>query len=208
MTVRAGLFCLHSKGARKIQQQAPDGWGVDELNVGEAADVDGMDWRVSIACVAGPMRFIPEADEMEEIMANITRYTPFGEIMDQMFNNFMGRPLRILEEETGMQVRTDLAEDEKAYTIKAEIPGVKKEDIHVTVDGNRVSISAETKRESEEKEGAKVIRSERYYGKVYRSMLLENDVDQSEAEAKYADGVLTLRLPKKPGSTTKQLTVN
>jgi HSP20 family protein len=144
----------------------------------------------------------------EVVMANITRYTPFGDLMDEMFKNFMSRPMRYLEQETGMQMRVDVSEDDKNFAIKAEIPGVKKEDIHVTIDGNRVSISAESRQESEEKEGAKVIRSERYYGKVYRSMTLDSDVDQNAAEAKYADGVLTLTLPKKPGGTTRQLTVN
>jgi len=140
-------------------------------------------------------------------MANITRYSPFSDLMDEMFKNFMARPMRILEDEAGMQIRTDVSEDDKAFTIKAEIPGVKKEDIHVTVDGNRVSISAETKKETEEKEGSKVIRSERYYGKVFRSMSLDSDVDQDTAQANYADGVLTLTLPKKAGASVKQLTV-
>ncbi len=141
-------------------------------------------------------------------MANITRWTPFGDLMDEMFKSFMSRPMRYLEDETGMQMRVDVSEDDKNFAIKAEIPGVKKEDIHVTIDGNRVSISAEARKESEEKEGAKVIRSERYYGKVYRSMTLDSDVEQNTAEAKYADGVLTLTLPKKPGGATRQLTVN
>lgn len=140
-------------------------------------------------------------------MANITRYSPFNDLMDEMFKNFMSRPMRLLEDETGMQMRVDVSEDDKAYTIKAEIPGVKKEDINVSIDGNRLSISAETKKEAEGKEGSKVIRSERYYGKVFRAMTLDSDVDQNEAEAKYADGVLTLSLPKKAGSARKQLTV-
>jgi HSP20 family protein len=140
-------------------------------------------------------------------MANITRYSPFSDLMDEMFKNFMSRPLRLFEDEASMQIRSDLSEDDKAYTIKAEIPGVKKEDIQVTIDGNRVSISAETKKETEEKEGSKVIRSERYYGKVFRSMTLESDVDQAGADANYADGVLTLTLPKKAGGNAKQLTI-
>jgi len=140
-------------------------------------------------------------------MANIVRYSPFSDIMDEMFKNFMSRPMRFMEDETGIQMRTDIAEDDQSYTIKAEIPGVKKEDIHVTIDANRISISAETKRETEIKEGAKTIRSERYYGKVYRAMTLESDVDQNTADAQYNDGILTLKLPKKAGSATKQLTV-
>jgi HSP20 family protein len=141
-------------------------------------------------------------------MANIIRYTPFNTLMDEMFNNFMtSRPMRFLEEETGMQMRTDVTENDKAYTLKADIPGVKKEDINITIDGNRVSVSAETKRESEEKEGDKVIRSERYYGKVYRSVVLDCDVDQEQADAAYDNGVLTLTLPKKTNTAAKQLTV-
>ena len=141
-------------------------------------------------------------------MANIIRYSPFGDLMDEMFKNFMtSRPMRFLEEETGMQMRTDVSEDDKSYTMKMEIPGVKKEDINITIDGNRVSVSAETKQESEEKEGSKVVRSERYYGKVYRSMALDSDVDQDAADAQYKDGLLTLTLPKKAGSAVKQLTI-
>jgi HSP20 family protein len=141
-------------------------------------------------------------------MANIIRYTPFNTLMDEMFNNFMtSRPMRFLEEETGMQMRTDVTENDKTYTLKADIPGVKKEDINITIDGNRVSVSAETKRESEEKEGDKVIRSERYYGKVYRSVVLDCDVDQEQADAAYDNGVLTLTLPKKTNTAAKQLTV-
>ena len=141
-------------------------------------------------------------------MANIVRYSPFTDLMDEMFKNFMGtRPMRFLEEDTGMQMRTDVSEDDKAYTLKAEIPGVKKEDVHVSIDGNRISISAEVKKETEEKEGAKTIRSERYYGKIYRSVALDDDVDMDAAEAKYADGVLTLSLPKKAGHANKQLTI-
>jgi HSP20 family protein len=102
----------------------------------------------------------------------------------------------------------DLKEDDKAYTVHAEIPGMKKEDIQVSIDGNRVSISAETKTEKEEKKGEKVLRSERYYGKVARSFTLANDVDEAKAKAKYADGVLELTLPKKEGATTaKKLAV-
>jgi HSP20 family protein len=57
-------------------------------------------------------------------MANITRYSPFSDLMDKMFRNVMSRPMRLLEDESGMQMRVDVAEDDKAYTIKAEIPGV------------------------------------------------------------------------------------
>jgi HSP20 family protein len=90
----------------------------------------------------------------------------------------------------------DVKEDDNAYLVHAEIPGVKKEDIKVDVDGNMVSISAEVKQEKEEKKGERVIRSERYHGSVARSFRLAHDVDDSKAQAKYTDGVLELTLPK------------
>jgi len=85
---------------------------------------------------------------------------------------------------------------------------VKKDDIHVSIDGNQVTISGETKKESEEKKGEEVIRSERYYGKVSRSFTLAQDVDESKVVAKYADGVLKLTLPMKSKAATRKITVN
>ena len=146
-------------------------------------------------------------------MANITRYDPFKEItrfdpfrdLDDMFKGFMVRPvLRDLEPE----IKLDVSEDDKTYTVRAEIPGVTKEDIKVAVDGNEVSISAEVKKQKEEKEGKKVIRSERYYGSVYRSFTLDHDVDPDATKAKYTDGVLELTLPKKPGTAGKEIKVS
>ena len=146
-------------------------------------------------------------------MANITRYDPFGDLtrfepfrnFDDIFKGFMVRPVL---HEMEPEIKMDVAEDDKAYTVRAEIPGVKKDDIKVAVDGNQVSISAEVKKEKEEKEGKKVIRSERYYGKVYRSFSLGQEVDQNATKAKYSDGVLELTLPKKPGTAGKEITIS
>jgi len=142
-------------------------------------------------------------------MANITRYDPFDlafEPLDDIFRGFF-RPVRFEGLPQAMQIKLDVKENEKDYTVHAEIPGVKKDDIHVTIEGNQVSVSAEVKKEKEEKEGAKVIRSERYFGKVYRSFSLGHDIDDAAAKAKYADGVLELTLPKKAGSAAKKLAV-
>jgi HSP20 family protein len=146
-------------------------------------------------------------------MANLTRYDPFRDLtrfepfrnFDDMFKGFMVRPVL---SEMEPEIKMDVSEDDKAYTVRAEIPGVKKDDIKVAVEGNQVSISAEVKKEKEEKEGKKVIRSERYYGKVYRSFSLAQDVDQNATKAKYSDGVLELTLPKKPGTAGKEITVS
>lgn len=118
------------------------------------------------------------------------------------------RPWRAEHLERAPQIRLDLAEHEDSYTVKAEIPGVRKEDIKVRVDGNQVTISAEVKKEKEERKGSRVLRSERQYGFASRSFALASDVDDSKAQAKYVDGVLELTLPKKPTSSGRQLSVS
>ncbi|HWT28538.1 MAG TPA: Hsp20 family protein, partial [Methylophilaceae bacterium] len=105
-------------------------------------------------------------------------------------------------------LKVDVQEDEHRYTVHAEIPGVKKEDINVTIDGNHIAISAEVRREKEVKDGARMLRSERHYGKVARSFVLESEVDEAKADASYKDGVLELTLPKKSVTAAKRLTVN
>lgn len=140
-------------------------------------------------------------------MANITRYDPFDPY-DDLFKGLVLRPMRFEMPTRQLQAKMDVSETEQAYTIKAEIPGVKKDDIHVSIDGSQVSISAEVKNEKEEKEGEKVIHSERYYGKVQRTVTLAQDIDESKASAKYVDGVLNLTLPKKAATAMKKLAVN
>lgn len=139
-------------------------------------------------------------------MANLIRFTPRDDVFDDLFRGFFMSPVR-LEGGQEMQIKMDVKEDDKAYTVHAEIPGVKKEDIHVSIDGSLVSISAEIKNEKEVKEGEKVLRSERYYGKVSRSFTLGNDVDESASQARYDNGVLELTLPKKAASKSKRLEI-
>ncbi|MGQ0578431.1 MAG: Hsp20/alpha crystallin family protein [Betaproteobacteria bacterium] len=140
-------------------------------------------------------------------MANLTRYTyPLDETFDDLFKGFFVRPMAF-ESEKPVQVRMDVKEDDAAYVVEAEIPGVKKEDINVTIDGNQVAITAEFRREREDKQGEKVLRSERYYGKAYRAFSLAQDVDEASAQAKYNEGVLELRLPKKAAVTAKKLSI-
>jgi HSP20 family protein len=139
-------------------------------------------------------------------MANITRFDPFSDYIDDVFRRAL-RPVRWELEDQPLQIKFDVAENDKSYTVKAEVPGVKKEDINVQVEGNQVSITAESKREKDVKEGDKVIRSERYYGSLSRTFSLPFEVDEAGASAKYADGILELTLPKKSGSSTKKLNV-
>ena len=147
-------------------------------------------------------------------MANLTRWDPFGEIarfdpfrdMNDYFKGFMLRPVfQGLDAEP--EIKLEISEADKAYTVKAEVPGVKKEDIQVSIEGNQISIGAEVKREKDEREGKKLVRSERYYGRQFRTFTLAHDIDESKAEAEYTDGVLRLTLPKKPGSETRKIAI-
>lgn len=139
-------------------------------------------------------------------MSNLMRFEPFDTAFEDMFKNFL-RPLRRELALQPMQITLDITENDKEYNVRAEIPGVKKEDVNITIDGNHVAISAEVKKEKEEKKDEKVLRSERYYGRVYRSFTLDQDVDEAKSEAKYKDGVLELKLPKKAGATARRVTV-
>jgi len=147
-------------------------------------------------------------------MANITRFNPFEELaafrplanLDDLFKGFSVRPW-LSDADLEPRIKVEVSETDAAYGVKAEIPGVKKEDIRVAIEGNQVFIEAELKKEKEEKKGEKVVRSERYYGKQSRSFSLGQDIDAGAAEAKYADGVLELKLPKKANGSSKELKV-
>lgn len=137
-------------------------------------------------------------------MTNITRYNPSA--LDDLFQGFFMRPMAFEDRDT-MQIKMDVSEDDKSYTVHAEIPGVKKDDIQVNIDGKHVTISAETKSEKEVKNGERLLRSERYYGSVSRSFTLAESVDEAGAQAKYTDGVLHLTLPKRVATSSKKLVI-
>lgn len=137
-------------------------------------------------------------------MANITRYDPFDEMFGDLLKGFFVRPVSF-EGPSQFPVKVDVTEGDNAYKVLAELPGVKKEDINVSIDGSQISINAEVKKEHEEKDGERVLRSERYYGKFSRSFALADDVDEAAAQAKYSDGVLELILPKKAAVSAKKL---
>ena len=106
------------------------------------------------------------------------------------------------------QMRVDVKENADGYEVHAELPGMKKEDIHVHIDGPVVSISAERKQEKEVKDGEKVLRTERYFGKVSRSFQLGQEIDEAKASARFNDGVLELALPKKAEAQAKRLNID
>jgi len=139
-------------------------------------------------------------------MANMTRYSPFEDLLHDLGKGFFLKPFPV-PAAADLQMKIDVKEDDKSFTIKADIPGVKKEDIHVDVDGGMVTVRAEAKQEKEEKKGEKVIHSERSYGMVSRSFTLPGDVDDKGAKAEYKDGVLNLVLPKKANGSAKRIEV-
>lgn len=148
-------------------------------------------------------------------MANITRFSPLRELerfspfqeLEDLWKSMRVFPLSGSMESSFADIRLDVAEDEKNYIVKANLPGVAKDDIKVSIDGNQVSISTEVKRE-QEAGGQSMLRSERFYGQQYRSFTLDSAIDEENASAKYENGVLELTLPKKGGASAHQLKVH
>ncbi|MFA8393079.1 Hsp20/alpha crystallin family protein [Burkholderia ubonensis] len=143
-------------------------------------------------------------------MSNMMRYDPFS--MEPVSDLFQGlfRPLRGLtttDEPDLASVKIDVTESDAAYSVKAELPGVAKEDIDVQVTGRTVSINAKVERSKEQKEGERVIRRERYSGAISRSFSLADEIDEANATAAYQDGILSLTLPKKAPVGQKKLTI-
>ncbi|MGZ8203896.1 MAG: Hsp20/alpha crystallin family protein [Burkholderiales bacterium] len=141
-------------------------------------------------------------------MANLNR---LDEAFDDLLRGFFVRPVAFEgghgDQQLVAQFRVDVSENEQAYTVRAELPGVKKEDINISIDGDQVAISAECKNEKEVKDGERVLRSERFYGKLHRAFQLGQAIDENAAGAKYADGVLELTLPKKAATQARRIAI-
>lgn len=133
------------------------------------------------------------------------RMSLFDEFFRDLAPGFYIRPLH--GDPLPQQIKLDVSESDNAYTIEAELPGVNKDAISVTVENNVVTISAEVKQEDTKREGDKVLHSERYFGSVSRTLALPGDVDESQANAKFENGVLTLTLPKKVAVAGKRIRI-
>jgi len=141
-------------------------------------------------------------------MANITRFDPFNDLVDDIFKGFLVRPVAYEGRGDALpRMKVDVAEKNGGYIVTAELPGVKKEDIQVSIDGAEVSLTAEVKREKEVEKDERVLHAERVFGKLTRSFALPQEVDEARAEAKFRDGVLELTLPKKAAAARKQVTI-
>ena len=137
-------------------------------------------------------------------MNHLPVYDPLARAaFDQVVRGFFG-PARV--QKTGSAIRIDVSETDAAFLVRAEIPGVRKDDIQVTIDGGEVAIGAEVKR-GEVREGERVLRSERYEGALYRSFAFASDIDETASEAKYENGVLELKLAKKTPLAARKLTI-
>ena len=142
-------------------------------------------------------------------MMNMTRFTP----LESAFENILrGIPVWVPNPEARASAptpfRMDVSENDKEYRVQAELPGVKKDEISITINGNEVSVSAELKYEKDVKNGDTMLRAERAYGKMQRAFTLGHEVDQASVQAKYTDGVLDLTLPKKAAAAAKRIMVH
>ncbi len=138
-------------------------------------------------------------------MNALTRAEQFDSLFPEIFRRF-ARPFA-LSDNLPAEIRIDVTENDKDYQVRAEIPGAKKEDIRVTVDGNFVSIAAEVKKEKEEKHGGRVLLKESYVGSSSRGFSLAHEIDSKGVVAKLEDGILKLTLPKSSGSAARSIQV-
>jgi HSP20 family protein len=139
----------------------------------------------------------------------MTNLVPFSSPIDDLLNGFFVRPVSFESRawDRPVQVRTDVYENENAYRVVADLPGIRKEDIEITINGAEVVLSAEAKREQTAGNGEKALLNERFEGKYYRAITFGYDIDEANAQAKYVDGVLELTLPKSPNALPKKITI-
>jgi HSP20 family protein len=144
----------------------------------------------------------------ENLMNEMRLVDPFAmDPLEETFRSLM-RPWRLEQPDAAPRIRLDVAEQNGTYAIRAEIPGVRKEDIDVRIEGNLVTISCEMKKEWDDRKEGRLLRSERQHGYATRSFTLGSPVDETKSEAKYENGILQLTLPKKSASTTKRLSIH
>ncbi len=143
----------------------------------------------------------------EGIMQNLISYDPRTDTSyDELFRGFF-KPVRLESAPGPVTIKMDVTETENGYVVHSELPGVKKENIDVAIETNQVTITAEVKREWEKNDGDRTLRSERYFGNVYRSFTLPVELDESACEARFDNGILELKLVKKAAAPGKKLAI-
>lgn len=137
---------------------------------------------------------------------------PFGRLVENMFEDMFapfthGGALSQWQGESAISPRLNVSESDRAFEVQAELPGVKKEDVKVAIEHQRVTIEGEARRDNEQREGENVLYSERSASRFVRSFMLPAEVDDGAAEARMENGVLTLTLPKKQGSQARRIAI-
>ena len=141
-------------------------------------------------------------------MQSVISYDPRSDTgYDELFRGFF-KPVRMEGAPTPVAIKMDVSETDNGYVVHSEVPGVKKENIDVAIEGNQVTITAEVKQDWEKKDGDRMLRNERYFGNIYRSFTLPVELDESSCEAKYENGVLELKLVKKAAAPGKRLAIS
>jgi HSP20 family protein len=115
---------------------------------------------------------------------------------DDLMGGWFRSPAVLRRDEVARMPAIDVSEKEESYLVKAELPGVARENLDITINDGVLTINAERKEEKKEEKDDRVIRQERYLGKLVRSLRLGSDIDEGRIEAQYQDGVLKLSLPK------------
>lgn len=144
-------------------------------------------------------------------MANLARFDPFTSLtrldpFETMVRELMPTMFRSSSGGEQPTIPIEVQDMDNAYLVAAELPGVRKDAIDISISGNQVTISAEAKREMAA--DAKEWCNERCYGKLSRTIQLPIDIEEESADASYTDGVLRLTLPKKASSLPKRLEIH
>jgi len=134
---------------------------------------------------------------------------PFSRLFDDTLERYFAPAVAALADtQTARNPALDVAESDRAYTVKLDMPGVAKEDVKVSIEGRQVNVQAQSEKADERREGERVVYRERSITAYARSFTLAAEVDQTEAQARLENGVLTLTLPKRSARSAAQLTVN
>lgn len=137
-------------------------------------------------------------------MSLIPRNSMFD--FDHFFDRFRTPDLLNDKQKSSFTPRVEVREKENQYLISAELPGIDKDDVEVTLENGVLCIQAESHQEDKEEKDGRIIRQERRYGKFVRTFNLGNDVKQEDIDAKFKNGILTLTVPKseaKPDNSRK-----
>lgn len=148
----------------------------------------------------------------------LTRYRPgamddqFGRLVENMFEEMFapfvhGAALSQWPSESTASPRLNISETDKTFEVQAELPGVKKEDVKIAVEHQRVTIEGESRREQQPRKGEHSVYSERRASKFMRSFMLPVEVDEAGAEAHMENGILTLTLPKRQASEATRIAI-